>query len=439
MLYRLYAAYKGPVFSIVRSIVRNDWTYLIPFVLLSLKVRLQYYFFLASPGQSFPTSDDSKWYLAYANALLAGKPIGLHMNDIMYLGYNLTLTFLLAVFKNPATVLLIQAVVAGLCVILVFHIARMLFNRTTAVIAAFLYCYHTWAITLWSTYILADSFFISLLLLGVYLLLKWRESGKKAYKVAFIVAAVYLALFKPTGLVSVAFLALYIGINTPKATYAAFFRKRWLPLAGSAAAVAAVCLYMLASGKLDTLIASMQLNAKMVLYNIYAKGWVYDSASPFDHPYKPDYDIDVMNSLVVSFIVNNWDHVSVLYVKRMAAFLGRWVWQTDLTTIGGIVRLAKNMLPTVLFAIGIAASLWSGLFRKTAVIWLLVLAVFLFCIVFFIDGMYRYKAPAVPFILIGVAYGAERVLRGALLLAKSGARQLGLLRGGRETLFNSRP
>ncbi|RKN78947.1 glycosyltransferase family 39 protein [Paenibacillus ginsengarvi] len=427
-MHRLYATYKDPVIRLIRKIAVQDWLILIPFVLLSLKVRLNYYFFLASPGQSFPTSDDSKWYLAYAQKLIEGKGIGTGMNDLMYLGYNLLLTLLMYLFKDPVKVLFIQALVAGLSVILVYHIARLLFNRLTAIIATYLFCYETWAITLWSTYILADSFFISLLLLCVYLMLKWRETGKRLHMAAFIASAVYLALFKPTGIMALAFMGLYLIINLRKGVLGAFVKKRWLPLAGGAAAIVAIELVLLLAGKLDTLIASMQLNAKMVLYNIYAKGWVFDRASAFDHPFKPNYDIDVLNSLVVSFIVNNWDHVSVLYMKRMVAFLGRWAIQTDLTTIRGIAKFGINMIPTGLFLFGIAAAAWNGLFRKASIIWLLVLAVLSFCIVFFIDSMYRYKAPAVPFIVIGVAYGADSAFRLLWFLAKTTVRKLLSLR-----------
>ncbi|MDF2724911.1 MAG: hypothetical protein K0Q59_4586, partial [Paenibacillus sp.] len=352
---------------------RNKWSLdialLLPFVYLSLKIRLQYYYFLASPGQSFPTSDDSVWYLKYAHALLADKQIGTHMNDLMYMGYNLTLAFWLGLLDDPVNVLFIQSLLAGLSVILVYLIASMLFNRLTAVIASYLFCYHTWSVTLWSVYILADSFFTSLLLLVVYLLLKWRQSGGKVYRYAFIASAIYLALFKPTGLLVVTFIGLYVLINTHWADIKQFFRKYGLPLAIIVVVAVVAVILALATGKLSTLIASMQLNIKMVLYNVYAKGWIYDKPSPFDHPFKPDYNINVMGSLTLSFIVNNWDHVFVLYAKRAIAFIGNWVWQkpTDLTTLAGIKQFAEYMLPTVLFFIGIAGAFAAKIFRKASI------------------------------------------------------------------------
>jgi hypothetical protein len=48
-----------------------------------------------------------------------------------------------------------------------------------------------------------------------------------------------------------------------------------------------------------------------------------------------------------------------------------------------------------------------------------VLAVYIFCIVLFIDGLYRYRAPGIPFIAIAVAYGADRVIDGAIRIANN--------------------
>jgi 4-amino-4-deoxy-L-arabinose transferase-like glycosyltransferase len=427
-MYRLYDKCRGTLIQVFHYCKDKDFIYLIPFVLLSLKVRLRYFFFLNSPGQSFPQAADSTWYLNYAYSLLENKRIGLHMDDIMYMGYNLTLTLLIAIFKDPVKIIFIQTVTAGLSVILVYQIARMLFNRLTAIIASYLYCYYTWGITLWSVYILSDSFFISLLLLCVYFLLKYMESSKKLYKILFVVSAIYLTVFKPTGVIAVSFILLYILFNLDKQKIVRFVGKYRLTLGGILASASVAALYLFMSGKLDPLLHSMQFNIKMVLYNIYAKGWIYDMPSPHDHPFKTDYNINIMNSLTISFIVNNWDHISILYAKRMVAFLGRWVWTTDLSSAGGIVAFAKNMIPTILFMTGTVVAIVSGLFRKAAVVWLLVLAVLMFCIIFFIDGMYRYKAPAIPFIAIGVAFGAERIIYGAILLVKACVRSLTLFK-----------
>jgi 4-amino-4-deoxy-L-arabinose transferase-like glycosyltransferase len=406
-VYQLYLKYKD-----------KEILYLLPFVLLSLHVRLRYLFYLQNSGKGFPQSEDSQWYIQYAYALMNDFKIGLHMNDLMYIGYNVLLTVLLAIFKDPVTIIFIQAIAAGLGVILVYLISLKLFNRTTAVLASFFYCNYSWGITMWSAYILSDSFFITLLLICVYFLLMFMESGKRFYKIGFIASAVYMLVFRPTGIVSVFFIAIYVLINLPEGTVSAFIRKYKLVLAASAAAAVATVLYVFMSDTFTPLVTSMQFNAKKVLYNIYANGWIYDQATPYDHHFKPDYTINICNSLILSFLINNWDHVLVLYGKRMLAFLGKWVWDTNLSSVSGILRLAEHIFPLFLFAAGIADAFIVKRFRRSSIIWLLILAVFMFCIIFFIDAMYRYKAPGLPFIAIAVAYGASSVIRWAILIVK---------------------
>jgi len=410
-----------------------DILFILPLLALSLWIRLRYFYYLLHSGKGFPDAADSQWYLAYARSLMTDFKVGLHMNDLLYVGYNLTLAALLSIFKDPAAVLFIQAVTAGLSMLLVYAIARMLFNRTTAVIASFFYAY-SWDITLWSTYILTDSFFISLLLLCIYFLLKSFDSGKTRFKVLFAITALYMFLFRPTGVLSLAFIMIYIIIRMDKTKAAMFIKKYRYAIGGLIAAAIALFVVLLSTGKLAPLTASLQLNAKMVLYNIYAKGWIYDHPSPNDHYFKPDYRIDIGHSLIISFLVHNWDHVLVVYAKRAVAFLGRWVWQTDLTTMAGIKKFAKDLPPLVLFLIGTVAAFVQGRFKKASIVWLTVLAIFIFCIVLFIDGMYRYRAPSIPFIAIIVAFGAASVIHVAIILVGRAGKQL-----WRNKMNDSRP
>lgn len=412
---RIGDRYGEPLRKFYNKWKDRDIVYLIPFVLFSLYIRLRYFFFLYRSEQGFPVSDDSKWYLNYAYSFLEHFNIGLSMNDVLYFGYNMLLAALLAVFKSPVAVIFIQTVTAGLCVIFVYKIARMLFNRITAIIASYFYSYHLWGITLWSSYILSDSFFISLSLVSVFLLLKFMQTNKKVYKFSFIASALYLLVFRPTGVVTVFFMVIYIVIHTQWKTLMKWAKTYGLAIGG--AAVALIVAYM--AGKLDPLVASIQYNAKLVLYNVYAFGKIYDNVSPYDHHYKPDYTIDVMDSLVLSFFVHNWDHILVIYAKRAIAFLGRWVWATDLSSAAGIRAFIVHLLPTVLFLIATVASIVNGLFKKASIVWLLVFTAFVFCVMLFIDGMYRYKAPALPYIAIVAAYGADRVIHAAWLAAKS--------------------
>jgi 4-amino-4-deoxy-L-arabinose transferase-like glycosyltransferase len=378
---------------------------------------LRYFNWLSRPDVGFPKAADSDWYIQYAHNLMHDFKIGTDMNDIMYIGYNLLLTGLLAIVKDPVRIMFIQVVVASLCVILVFKISRMLFNLRTAIIASYFYAF-LWDITLWSGYILTDSFFISLLLLSVFLLIKCYQSPKRVYKISFAISAFWLLIFRPSGIFSVAFLLIYILINLPKHSITGFLKKYRYPILGAVGAIAVVFFILLAGGQLNSLIDSMQFNAKKVLYNQYANGWIYDHPSPQDHKFRPDYSIDILNSLILSFIINNWDHIGIIYFKRAIAFFGRWVWSVDISTWFGIKLFISHMIPTGLFTIGTFAVFYNKMFKRTSIIWLLILSVFIFCLIFFIDGMFRYKAPGTPFIVIAVAYGADRILFTVIYIAK---------------------
>lgn len=415
-MYQLYQKCKDQVCQQYHNYKNRDFIFIIPLVLLAFDEIVGHYYWLLSSG-GLPQSADSKWYIDYAGNISTNLRDGLDINDVLYFGYNLLLAALLGICKDPASIVLVQAVTASLSVILVYRIAQILFNRATAVIASIFYC-KTYDITLWSTYILSDSFFVSLELICVYFVLMALDSDKKRYKVLSILTSLYMLVFRPTGVITIAFILLYILIRLQRKTVIGFVKKHKMVIGGALAAGGVLFIYLYTSNQLDLLIQSLQFNAKKVLYNIYAKGWIYDTPTPHDYFFRPDYRINVFNSLVLSFIINNWDHVLIIYGKRAVAFLGRWVWAINLQSTAGIIKLADNLVPIALFLIGTIAAIHNKVFKKASIVWLVIFATFAFCILIFIDWMYRYRLPAIPFIAIVAAYGAERMIYRTLTLAK---------------------
>ena len=387
----------------------RDAVWLVPLVVAANARILDYIFWLFRSGRGIPKCADTTWYLNYANNLLANLQNGLDIDDTLYFGYNILLSFLLAVFRDPATVVLLQGVVAGLSVILVYKIAQLLFTKTTAIIASIFYI-GAWDVTMWASYLLSDSFFLSLLLLTVYSMLLALETGRRSHRLLFLAAAGYLLIFRPTGIPIVAVLIPYIIYRLPRPALTAFLARYRLPLFGAAAVFVSGGAYLYWSGALDPFCASFRDNVLKVLYTVYARGFIYDYAHPRDLHFLPDFTVDVANSPVLSFLVNNWDYVSTLYLKRAVAFLGHWVWKADLGTLSGIYIFIANFWPAALFAVGTVAAVADRRFAKAAPLWLIPLAVFIFCTLLFMDWMYRYRLPAIPFIAIVAAYGAERLV-----------------------------
>jgi hypothetical protein len=386
-------------------------------VILSLYRTTGHVLWLVLSGRGLPKSSDSYWYISYACGLLDHFSIGLNIDEILYLGYNFLLAILLGIFKTTVTVVLIQSIVASLAIILVYKIALLLFNRTTAIISGLFYLY-IWDITLWSTYVLSDSFFVSLSLLCVYLLLRVAEPGKLWLKGAFAGSALYLCFFRPTGILIAAMIVFHLALQLDGSKVrVAAGRYKW-PIIGLAVVMVGVAGILFFRGVLDPFVHSLQYNAKLVLYNVYAKGWIYDIPTAFDYFYRPDYTIDVADSLILSFLINNREPILVLYVRRAIAFLGAWTWQVPIRNLNDVLYFAFKILPAGLFIWGTIVAGRTGKFRRGAIVWLIVLAVFAFCVLLFIDAMYRYRFPAMPFIAIVTAYGLERMLDGGKLLVQ---------------------
>lgn len=410
---RIYQTLKGNAARVRLKYQEQELFFLVPLVLFVVIKNLLYLAWQIFVGRGIPQSPDGRWYLNYAAAFLDNLRDGLDVNDILYFGYNALLSVLLAVFQDPVAVLVIQGVTAGLSVILVYKIAAILFNRRTAVIASIFYAC-IFEFTRWSLFILSDSFFVSLLLLCVYFLLMAMEHDRRQYRRWFSIAALYLAVFRPTGLVVIVFVAIYLLLQMEKDRLQIYFMRyrTWLLAAGLLLTAAVGLLYW--GNKLNLFIQSFQFEVQKVLYNVYAKGWVYDKSTPFDHAYRPRYELTVGDSAILSFICNNWENIGILYAKRAIAFLGTWVWSAKTDSVLGILGVAANLIPAVLFLIGTVAAIRNRLFLRASILWMLVVAVYLFCMVLFIDAMYRYRFPALPFIAIIAAYGAEQILHKAM-------------------------
>ncbi len=394
-----------------------DLFILVPLAMLSLYRTFGHVVWLVVTGRGLPQSPDGQWYINYAYALIGKFSIHLNVDEVLYMGYNLLLTMLLFLFKDPVAVVYIQALLASFSILLVYKIALILFNKRTAIFAAFGYLY-LWEVTLWSTYILSDSFFASLLLLCVYILVRAMEPGQTSYKALFAIISLYMCFFRPSGVVVMAVMLLYIVSRIGREKTVNFLTE-YRGTVGCFLVISGIGLGILYSLHVfDILIYSLQYNAKLVLYNVYAKGWIYDISTSYDYFYRPNYTIDKVDSLVLSFILNNWDSVGILYLRRAVAFLGTWAWETKVVTAGDALYYVFRLLPLGLFFLGTVASIHNGKFGKAAILWLIIFAVFAFCILLFIDAMYRYRFPAMPFIAMVVAYGADRLIAGGILLAK---------------------
>ena len=92
----------------------------------------------------------------------------------------------------------------------------------------------------------------------------------------------------------------------------------------------------------------------------------------------------------------------IMMKKKAQAFLGYWVVYSS-----PIYKLSMFIfsIPTIFFAIGTIGCLIERKIAKASILYYIIASVFIFCVIFFIDNMYRYRVPAMPAIYIITAYG----------------------------------
>ncbi len=392
---------------------------LAPLLIIALYRIFSHPVWLVWSGRGLPLSQDGEWYLNYARGLLETFTIRMNIDEILYMGYNLLLTAMLAIFKDPVAVIYLQALLASLAVILVYLTGKTLFNRRTGILASLFYLYN-WDVTLWSTYLLSDSLFVSLLLLTVFLLIRAVDAGHSAKRrwLVFLLTALYLFFFRPTGVVVVTMMLLYILVRADRSWVLKKLQRLRFGLICSLGGLLIFVGFLIVSGRLDSFFQSLQYNVKLVMYNIYAKGQIYDIPTRFDYFFRPDYTINIGNSLAASFIANNWEAVSVLYFRRAVAFLGIWTWMIKPQNLADWLFFLYCALPSLFFVWGTIAAINDGKFKRASILWFIVVAVFFFCVLLFIDSMYRYRFPAMPFVGMIAAYGLDRMISGGCSLAK---------------------
>ena len=383
--------------------IKNVQDYLIQFLLLTLSFYhyTRHFLIVKNSPQGLPVTADSAWYLDYAHKVLSGTGIGASVNDILYMGYNMLLVLLLAICKKPESILIAQVVATSLGVILVYQIALLLFNRITAVLAGIMYALSI-DLNIWTVYLLSDSFFTTLLLLNTFLLLKYFQTRKKTYEIASIITLIWLFFFRPNGIITVLFLTPYIlyHSNITHFVLSKVKKYRYIFITLTLLMLATIS-YLLYANKLNSFFSSFHFNMKLLLYNVYAKGWIYDISTPYDHQWRPNYTI-IDDHELLSFIYFNWLDILIMMKKKALAFLGYWVVYSN-----PIYKLSMFIfsIPTIFFFIGTLGCIIQRKIAKASILYYIIASVFIFCIIFFIDNMYRYRVPAMPAIYIIIAYG----------------------------------
>lgn len=379
----------------VKNLKKSEWPYIFIVTFTALFTRLKYFFYLycnITPDNGFPRAYDTNWYIEHANAFINSFKIDMTIDGIFYFSYYSLLSLLIKLFKSEITIVLFQMVLSALSVILVYNIALLLFNRGTAFFAGILYAF-TWPVITWSAFIITDSFFITLLLLNVFFLLKVFENKNKYYKYLFVISSIYLLFFRPTGIVSLAFIFIYIfaHMNGNKRIFV------------SALIFVTMTSFMAFQyiESLKPLVESFNINLKWLLEENYSNGQIFDVPTRYDYIFNAVKEVKYFNSFAFSFFINNWFHILVLYIRRAVFFWAFSLENFSITKIYYIIVYAFGFF-------GMASIYRNKIIKRTSILFLIIFSIMFFCILFFMDSAFRYRAPALVFANIIAAYGLER-------------------------------
>lgn len=377
---------------------------LLALVALALLPRLIYYFSGLLSQNGLPQAHDTQWYLEHAELLISSFHIDIDFNGIFYLSYYSLLAVMLLVFKTQAGVVFVQILINAFSVILVYKISLMLFNRRAAIISGIVYAF-LFPVIYWSMYLITDSLFISLMLLQAYFLIKACDSKRKVFWCLFWGTSLYMVFFRPTGIVTLAFLLPYIIINSDFKNYV---RKHKVYILCTCVVAAAGVLYISASDILEPLKKSLYYNMRWLLLDNYSNGRIYDIATPYDYGFEPVNESNYLNNFILSFFINNWKHILILYARRIISFSGVWVWKlAGADAFTALKYLLPSLAALAALGAGIARMAVCGILRKSFLLILEVLSIMFFTVFFFMDSAYRYRVPSLVFLGMICAYGLD--------------------------------
>ena len=247
---------------------KTELKFTLPLILLSLFMRLSYFYTQLRSG--LPNATDTAWYLESARNLINGNGIVFSLDGILYFGYYGLLAAMLLLFKSQTVIIFIQVVINALNVVIVYRIANIYFNRRTAFMSGLIYSIMS-PITFWSVYILTDSLFISFLLLVIYFLACYYERREKRYLYLFFFCSAYTVFIRPTGIISLFFVFLYI-IYADYNKIKVFMMKYRYIVGAIFVAFITITAFLIKSGNLNSIIDPISSNMKWLLFSNYAGG-----------------------------------------------------------------------------------------------------------------------------------------------------------------------
>lgn len=391
----------------LKPYVRTHKKEIIVYIILAviaLIPRITFYFDRLLSVKGLPRTHDTAWYIKHANLLISNFQIDMDFNGIFYFSFYSLLAVLLLIFKSQSIIVFIQMVINALTVILVYKLCLEFTSRRVAVIAGILYSF-LWPVIFWSAFIITDSLFISLMVLQAYLAVKASKYKQRNHFVYLSIVSLYMMFFRPTGVVSLGFVLLYLAVNFNFFQYVRQ-KAKWFIL-GAIALVACIFAVEKVIYSHD-LTASLLRNMWWLLDENYSKGMIYDIKTPYDYKFQAKMPKYLEEFFILKYFFYNFFDIMVLYGKRLVSFFGVWVWKFKER---GINYQIKHLLPSLIGVTCITIGYWrfkaNKMFKVASITLFMSGSIVFFTVFFFMDAAYRYRIPALVFLIIPLAQGID--------------------------------
>jgi 4-amino-4-deoxy-L-arabinose transferase and related glycosyltransferases of PMT family len=372
-------------------------------VILALIPRIAFIIYKIHIRGALPQAYDTKMYLEQAYAFINEGIIDKDFNGIFYVSYYSFLGVLLKIFRSTDIIVYIQMFINALTVILVYKLGKEIFNRRAAIVSGILYSF-LYPLIHWSIFITTDSLFITLMLLQAYFAVLCVKYNRRDSWIKLVILSVYMIFFRPTGIVTLAFTALYLMINADIKGFISRHKKIMISFAVVLAGLLIVIVKIMISLPLT---GSLQRNLYWLLTEVYTNGQVYDIKTPYDMKFEAIIPPGNDFTFAALYFKHNFSKILLLYLRRIASFSGVWIWKLNtMSVFKTVTYLLFYGMSFVLLVIGIIDTFRQKLARKGSIVFFMILSIMLFTTFFFMDSAYRYRVPALVFGIFLIAQGA---------------------------------
>jgi len=353
------------------------------------------------------TAADTDDYTDIAVNILQGKGYGYEGGPTAFVVplYPFFLTGIFGLFgENLLAVQLVQMLLSALTVVLVYLIARRLFDPSAGVIAALIAAVHPWLI-FWSGYVLTETLFVFLLTAAIlaYVYLVKKPSLWKALGSGILLGL--SALCRPVGLqVALALIFVWL-LLAPKSS------RRW-PVLGILLVSMSLILspWIIRNYLVFHKFVPVSSASGAVLYlgnNPKATILANDMPDPLFPPGMDEIESSYyLQKLALKYIIENPGRFFVLALKRLYYY-----WSPEFPTYSIKHKVFNCLLYLPLYL----AALW-GLFSlrqwRQVLLFLAIFGVFtLVHMITIVDWDQRYRLPLQPFLAVLAGAGVAQVIR----------------------------